>query len=171
MREKTLPDYKIVRIPSSLYKEKVLKVDPVETIFSDPTIQIVVFYGPYSSHFVGNYRKALYSASSQDYTYNLLYISENGLSLRRPRESKVHLSVSPEFEHTKFLTQNCKKLCYVDNKLKVLYTTDIDTIDPRSANVQDSINMYEFVNGKRLEQKKLIAAKNKVMQTDNEDSK
>lgn len=161
-----LPEYEIIPIPHEMYapKEEMTPYsDAAEPIFGSSDIQVVLFYGPYSSHFPGNYRKALYGVKNQHYSFNLVFLSKHGLSLRRPGVAKEHLTVASEYAYTKFLVDNCKKLCFIDNSLKVMYTTNIDTIDPRIDNVKESINMYEFVQEKLAEQKELMTFNSTVM--------
>ena len=68
----------------------------------------------------------------------------------------------PEDHYTKFITANCQKLCFLDNDLKMLYNTDIETVDPRANNIQDAVNMLNFIQGKRLEQKRIQQEKLKA---------
>lgn len=160
-QEKVLPKYSIVKIPADLYKpqKNILLQDYFEPIFKSDNIQIVLFDGPYSSHFVGNYRKALYSVLNQNYDFNIVFVNARGLTLKHSREPKVYLSTSSENVYTKFVVDNCKKLCFIDNTQKAMYSTEIETVDPRALNVQEAINMYGYVSEKNIEEKQRQAAK------------
>ena len=172
---KTLPEYKLLPIPKVLAeslkaKDESLIVDSFKPVFSKSGIQIIVFDGAHSSQFVGNLRKALYSYPDQSYDYNIVFINSKGMMLKTAFDGKVSLSNTPDNIYTKFILDNCNKFCLLDNELRVFYKTDLETIDPRMSNVQDAINMLSYASEKRLaERKKLVAARQKQLERENED--
>lgn len=169
----SLPEYETSVIPSQLYElEKLNKsTDLMASIFQLKAPQIVVFDGSHSSHFVGNYRKALNQFPNQNFDFNIVFVKNNGLQFKHSFEPKQTLTNAPEDEYTKFVTANCKKLCFIDNELKMLYSTEIETVDPRANNVQDAVNMLNFVQGKRLEQQRILEERRKAAELtyDNDD--
>ena len=162
-KTKALPEYKLIPIPKQLkdgLKHDSLIVDSFKPVFEKQGLQIVVFDGAHSSHFVGNLRKALYSYPDQSYDYNIVFVSGKGMSLKTALEGKVFLSPGSQYPYTKFVLDNCNKFCLLDNELGVFYRTDLETIDPRINNVQDAINMLTYASDKRTtERKKLQAAR------------
>ena len=165
---KALPEYKMIPVSKQLkeaLKEEALIVDYFKPVFKKQGIQIIVFDGAHSSQFVGNLRKALYSYPDQSYDYNIVFVSNKGISLKTSLGGKVLLSTGAQYPYTKFIMDNCNKFCLLDNELGVFYRTDLETIDPRINNVQDAINMLSYASEKRLnERKKIIAARQEAIE-------
>ena len=156
-REVKLPAYELKVVPKNLYTDlEKVSSDVLKPLFEKNGVQIVTFEGPYSSHFVTSYRKKLYSHPFQSYDFNVISISEKkGMSLKIPNEPRQKVVLAEENQYSKYLVENCNKLCFVDNKLKILYSTDLDTIDSRAENVQNAFNMLSFVVGKRRDQNRI----------------
>lgn len=153
----SLPEYKTVVVPKDLYEVENLNSgsDIMSTIFSTQNPQIIVFDAGHSTRFLGNYRKALNSYPDQNFDFNIIYVRKNGMSLKHAFKAKELIQKSPENKYTAFITKNCQKLCYLDNDIKMLYRTDIETVDPRVSNVQDAVNMLNHIKTKRIEQKRI----------------
>ena len=160
---RALPEYKMLTLPKEIkesLKKSSLIIDPFKDVFTKQGIQIIVFDGAHSSHFVGNLRKELYSYPDQSYDYNIVFVTPKGISLKTALSGKVALSSSPQNVYTKYVVDNCNKFCLLDNELGVFYRTNLETIDPRIGNVQDAINMLTYASEKRLDaRKKVIASK------------
>ncbi len=158
---KALPEYKMLTVPKNLktaLNEYSTITDPFKDVFKQKGLQIIVFDGAHSSHFVGNLRKALYSFKDQSYDYNIVFVSPRRMFLKTTLGGKVPLSNNAEDIYTKFIVDNCNKFCILDNELGVFYRTDLETIDPRMSNVQDAINMITYAADKRQEERKRIIA-------------
>ncbi len=157
-----LPEYQLMSISKSLKDDlsqnTSLIEDSFKPIFKKSGIQIVVFDGAYSSQFVGNLKKALYSYSDQSYDFNIVFVTKNGFFLKSAFENKVPLSTGVQYPYTQFIMNNCNKFCLLDNELGLLYKTSIETIDPRINNVQDAVNILTYVSEKRLKEKERILA-------------
>lgn len=156
--KKILPGYEMVVVPKKLYSKDVhnaAESDAIRSIFQKSNVQVVVFDGPYSSHYTGTYRKSLYSYPNQNYDYNIVFVRKNGLSFKHSMEPKTLMQVSDSNVYSKFLIEKCNRLCFLDNELGVMYSTDIETVDSRVGNIQLSVNMLDYVFGKRLEQKRI----------------
>lgn len=153
----TLPEYKMVIVPKNLYEEElvVTSIDPLSRMFNQKNPQIIVVGGAYSNDFIANYRKMLYSYSNQNFDFNIITMGKRGLQYKAPLEPKVPFVNAPENIHTSFVLSNCKKLCFLDNDLNILYTTEVDTIDPRVNNVQGALNMLHHVHSNNIEQKRI----------------
>ena len=164
---KALPEYNLIPIPVRLKNklEDTLILDPFKTVFTKKGIQIIVFDGAHSTKFVENLRKALYSYQDQSYDYNIVFVTNRGLSLKTALDGKVALDADSDKDiYTKFVLENCNKFCLVDNYLGVFYKTDLETIDPRVNNIQDAINMLSYTSQKRMDEiKKVNAAHQKAL--------
>ena len=165
--KKILPGYEMLVVPKKLYNKEtktLADTDVVKPVFENENVQVVVFDGPYSSHYTGSYRKALYSHPNQNYDFNIVFVRKNGLSFKHSMDVKLPVEVSDSNVYTRFLTEKCNRLCFVDNELGVMYSTDIETVDSRVGNIQLSINMLDYVYGKRLEQKRIQEDRRKALE-------
>lgn len=154
----SLPEYKMQIVPKKMYEVEALhaSTDVIAPIFSIKAPQIIVFDASQSSQFLNNYRKALLQFPNQNFDYNIISIRKKGMIFKHAFGPKQTLPNLPEDVYTKYIASNCGKLCFLDNELKVLYSTSIETVDPRANNIQDAVNMLNFVQTKRLEQMRNI---------------
>lgn len=154
----SLPEYKTVVVPKDLYEIEKMNGssnDVMTPIFKYKNPQIIVFDAGHSTHFLGNYRKALNSFPNPNFDFNIVYLRKSKMYFKHSFEDKIPVDKDKTNSYTTFITKNCKKLCYLDNEVKMLYSTNIETVDPRVSNVQDAINMLNHVQTKRIEQKRL----------------
>lgn len=170
--KKTLPEYKMVVIPKHLYTKDSLRkaeFDVVKPVFEKNKVQIVVLDGPYSTHFTGLYRKHLYSYPNQNYDYNIMFIRKSKMLFKQGLGAKELTYATPEYPYTKFLMSNCNRLCFIDNELKILYATNIETVDSRIENIQRSINMLDYTFAKRLEQLRIKEERRSIAEDSEEE--
>lgn len=168
----SLPEYKTVMVPKNLYEIEKMNAsanDVMTPIFKNKNPQIIVFDAGHSTHFLGNYRKALNSFPNPNFDFNIISLRKNQMYFKHSFEAKSLVNKDKTNSYTTFITKNCKKLCYLDNEVRILYSTNIETVDPRVSNVQDAINMLNHVQTKRIEQKRLQERRKAMRKITNED--